>query len=234
MSVSGADLLTLQVRQTADTKSACRGQGVPGQPWGCSRDPAVCPCSPTQRSSSGAQSGRCLPAASGASPLLRPFPPLPASACPQGNIKRDPTGYGDEFQLQWRHYKACLQLFLLRPAQEGGEFGDLVGFIAQVCSCYPNFTAGFAAEVMDLLDKHHAVLDGPLRQVRPRVAGGVWRVEVVPWLQKHRWRQVETPPASTVTPAAWAKAARMLTHRLPFPPLPLPSLRILCRRWSRR
>jgi protein SDA1 len=85
---------------------------------------------------------------------------------PQGNIKCDPTGYGDEFQLQFRHYKACLQLFLLRPAQEGGEFGDLVGFIAQVCSCYPNFTAGFAAEVMDLLDKHHAVLDGALRQVR--------------------------------------------------------------------
>lgn len=49
----------------------------------------------------------------------------------QGNTKRDPLGYSDEFQLQWRHYKACLQLFLLKPSQDGSEFGDLVNFIAQ-------------------------------------------------------------------------------------------------------
>ena len=64
---------------------------------------------------------------------------LPAhfARCPllQGNIKRDPAGYSDEFQLQWRHYKACLQLFLLKPTQDGSEFGDLVNFIAQVRDC---------------------------------------------------------------------------------------------------
>ena len=52
--------------------------------------------------------------------------------CTQGNIKRDPASYSDEFQLQWRHYKACLALFLLKPDQEGREFGDLINFIAQV------------------------------------------------------------------------------------------------------
>lgn len=82
----------------------------------------------------------------------------------QGSIKRDPLGYGDEFQMQWRHYKACLALFLLKPDQEGNEFGDLVNFIAQVSSSYPNFTEGFCTDVMDLLDKHHAVLESALRQ----------------------------------------------------------------------
>ncbi|KAI7837441.1 hypothetical protein COHA_008699 [Chlorella ohadii] len=82
----------------------------------------------------------------------------------QGNIKRDPASYSDEFQLQWRHYKACLQLFLLKPTQDGGEFGDLVNFIAQVSSSYPQATASFAPELMELLDKHHAVLEPPLRQ----------------------------------------------------------------------
>ena len=70
-------------------------------------------------------------------------PPISTrSALPvQGNIKRDPAGYADEFQMQWRHYQACLQLFVLKPDQDGGDFGDLVNFIAQVrvdawaCSC---------------------------------------------------------------------------------------------------
>lgn len=82
----------------------------------------------------------------------------------QGNIKRDPLGYSDEFQLQWRHYKACLQLFLLKPSQDGSEFGDLANFIAQVSSSYPKFAEDFAKDLMELLDKHHAVLEPALRQ----------------------------------------------------------------------
>ena len=58
--------------------------------------------------------------------------PLVTPSILQGNIKRDPAGYADEFQLQWRHYKACLDLFLLKPDQSGSEFGELANFIAQV------------------------------------------------------------------------------------------------------
>lgn len=36
--------------------------------------------------------------------------------------------------------------------------------MAQVCTCYPQQTAGFAQEIMDLLDKHYAVLSSSLRQ----------------------------------------------------------------------
>jgi protein SDA1 len=37
----------------------------------------------------------------------------------QSSIKRDPEGYRDEFLLQYRHYKATLELFMLRPAAIG-------------------------------------------------------------------------------------------------------------------
>ncbi|KAL0039901.1 hypothetical protein WJX77_011228 [Trebouxia sp. C0004] len=82
----------------------------------------------------------------------------------QGCIKRDPDGHADDFALQWRHYKACLDIFNLKPSKDSKEFADLVTFIAQVCTCYPEQTAGFAQEVMDLLDRHYAVLNSALRQ----------------------------------------------------------------------
>jgi len=37
----------------------------------------------------------------------------------QSSIKRDPEGYRDEFLLQYRHYRATLDLFMLRPAAAG-------------------------------------------------------------------------------------------------------------------
>lgn len=36
--------------------------------------------------------------------------------------------------------------------------------MAQVCTCYPQQTAGFAQEIMGLLDKHYAILTSSLRQ----------------------------------------------------------------------
>ena len=33
---------------------------------------------------------------------------------------------------QYRHYKACLDIFSLKPSEESHEFADLVSFVAQV------------------------------------------------------------------------------------------------------
>jgi len=81
----------------------------------------------------------------------------------QGNIKRDPQGYADEFNLQWRHYKASLQLFLLSPAQGSTEFQDLVTFLSHAVGCYPEETADFATDLMELLEKHGPLLDPSFR-----------------------------------------------------------------------
>lgn len=50
----------------------------------------------------------------------------------QGQIKRDPEGYKDEFLMQYRHYKAQLGIFSLRPSGESKDFADLVMFLSQV------------------------------------------------------------------------------------------------------
>eukprot|EP00882_Tetradesmus_deserticola_P021636 GHRQ01023421.1.p2 GENE.GHRQ01023421.1~~GHRQ01023421.1.p2 ORF type:complete len:426 (+),score=238.19 GHRQ01023421.1:262-1539(+) len=82
----------------------------------------------------------------------------------QANIKRDPDGYKDEFALQYRHYKACLQLSQLKPSQDSKEFADCITFIAQVSKCYPSSSAGFAPELMQLLEEQQARLDAALRR----------------------------------------------------------------------
>ncbi|EIE25800.1 SDA1-domain-containing protein [Coccomyxa subellipsoidea C-169] len=84
--------------------------------------------------------------------------------CLQANIKRDPDGYADEFKLQFRHYKASLDIFNLKPSKESREFADLVHFVAQVSQCYPKDTQGFTAEIIQLLETHYAVLDPALRR----------------------------------------------------------------------
>ena len=66
------------------------------------------------------------------------------SLCRQGCIKRDPDGHADDFALQWRHFKACLDIFNLKPSKDSKEFADLVAFIAQVCLS----AFAFVAEVL--------------------------------------------------------------------------------------
>eukprot|EP00873_Tetraselmis_striata_P004551 jgi/Tetstr1/424815/TSEL_015318.t1 len=80
----------------------------------------------------------------------------------QGKIKRDPEGHEDEFLLQYRHYKACLDLFALNPSKDAREFADLVTFVAQVCGCFPEHTAEFHNEVSKLLEEQYAVLEPAL------------------------------------------------------------------------
>lgn len=85
--------------------------------------------------------------------------PLPS----QGHIKRDPPGYQDEFELQWRHFKACLDLLHLSPDQPSPGLGELVTFVSQVASCYPALTKSFTGDLMATLDQHHMLMEPVLR-----------------------------------------------------------------------
>jgi hypothetical protein len=35
------------------------------------------------------------------------------------------------YRVQLRHYRACLDIFNMKPSKESREFAELVGFIAQ-------------------------------------------------------------------------------------------------------
>lgn len=56
------------------------------------------------------------------------------------------------------------EIFKLKPSKDSAEFANLVDFVSHVSPCYPTETAGYAAELMSLLDGHHAVLDATLRR----------------------------------------------------------------------
>ena len=79
-------------------------------------------------------------------------------------VKRDAEGYRHEFQLQYKHYEATRDIFLLQPSKNSKEFADLVMFIAQVSHCYPEECKAFWGELMDLLEKHATTLDAMLRR----------------------------------------------------------------------
>ena len=41
---------------------------------------------------------------------------------------------------------------------------DLIDFVAHVADCYPEITKDFPGELIEILSKHHAVLDPDLRE----------------------------------------------------------------------
>lgn len=84
----------------------------------------------------------------------------------QNLVRRDPISYKEEFQLQYRHYESLRDIFMANPSSEEGseEFSDLVGFVSQVCSCYPKETAEFPAELVKMLTEHHHELPSDLRE----------------------------------------------------------------------
>lgn len=84
----------------------------------------------------------------------------------QNLIRRDPMSYREEFLLQLRHYQSLRDIFIQNPEGTDGdeEFGDLIGFVSQMCTCYPEETKGFPNEISDLLKNQHNQLSAELKE----------------------------------------------------------------------
>jgi len=50
----------------------------------------------------------------------------------QDKIKRDPTGYQDEFDTQYHRYETSLELFNLYPDSDCDQLIELMNFISAV------------------------------------------------------------------------------------------------------
>lgn len=83
----------------------------------------------------------------------------------QGNIKRDPEGYAEEFEVQLRRYRASLEIFSLAPAQQSREFASLVTFLAQVSGCYQRQLSSLSTDLMQLMERHFGALEQSVRLV---------------------------------------------------------------------
>ncbi|GAV48183.1 hypothetical protein ZYGR_0I04800 [Zygosaccharomyces rouxii] len=95
----------------------------------------------------------------------------------QNLVKRDPGSYHEEFLQQYAHYESLRDIFMLSGIT-GGEsndkdgsisrnveqFSELIGFVAQVCSCFPKETANFPEELKQLILNHHKQLPFELKE----------------------------------------------------------------------
>ncbi|KAJ7392999.1 Protein SDA1 [Desmophyllum pertusum] len=81
----------------------------------------------------------------------------------QNLVKRDPESYKEEFLQQFRHYESNLQIFKLDPSTANKTLADLVMFISQVAHCYTDELEHFPQELIEVLQRHHSVMDAELR-----------------------------------------------------------------------
>merc|ERR1712142_391445 len=81
----------------------------------------------------------------------------------QNLIKRDKDAYAEEFNQQYRHYQALLQIFHLKPTAESKELDDIVMFLAQISHCYPDVLSSFPAELTQILQQNATTMNPQLR-----------------------------------------------------------------------
>ena len=81
----------------------------------------------------------------------------------QNLIKRDPASYREEFLQQHKHFASELEIFRLRPTSIAERFCELLGFISQVASCYPEDTHDLSIQLMGLMETHGNVLHPDVR-----------------------------------------------------------------------
>ncbi|MCJ1476164.1 Severe Depolymerization of Actin [Lambiella insularis] len=86
----------------------------------------------------------------------------------QNKIRRDPTSYKDDFVKQYSQYQSHREIFLQAPssATDAGivSFRDLIDFTSHVADCFPEITARFADELIEILTLHHKDLESELRE----------------------------------------------------------------------
>lgn len=72
----------------------------------------------------------------------------------QNCIKKDPSTYEEEFQVQYRHYESVLQILMFNPSYFDKEFESLVVFLANTCPCYKKQLNSFPEQLINLLKNY--------------------------------------------------------------------------------
>lgn len=70
-----------------------------------------------------------------------------------------------QFLQQFDYFKSMLELFRLQPDRYMKDLDDLIMFVAQVSSCYPEEAAEYPHKIMEILNTHHMILNPEMRMV---------------------------------------------------------------------
>lgn len=71
----------------------------------------------------------------------------------QNCIKKDPSAYYEEFQVQYRHYESILQILMFNPSYFDKEFESLITFLAHTTPCYKE-KSQFPQQLINLLKNY--------------------------------------------------------------------------------
>ncbi|KAI0136836.1 SDA1-domain-containing protein [Xylariales sp. AK1849] len=86
----------------------------------------------------------------------------------QYKIRRDPEDYLHEFLENWNQYSSSRDRFLASPVNADSHalisFHAQIDLISHVADLYPEYCAGFAQGLKEILVRHHAVLEPELRE----------------------------------------------------------------------
>ncbi|MCJ1392329.1 Severe Depolymerization of Actin [Xylographa bjoerkii] len=86
----------------------------------------------------------------------------------QNKIRRDPISYKEEFIKQYSQYESHREIFWQAPssATDAGivSLRDLIDFTSHVAECFPELTAKFPNELIEILSLHHKELESELRE----------------------------------------------------------------------
>lgn len=78
------------------------------------------------------------------------------------------SSYKDDFLKQYSQYESHREIFLQAPssATDAGivSLHDLVDFTSHVADCFPEVTAKFPEELIQILTLHHHELESELRE----------------------------------------------------------------------
>lgn len=86
----------------------------------------------------------------------------------QNMIHKDRASYKSDFYQQYTLYKEELEVFLSKPNESYKLLSDLIMFISQTCTCYPESVEEFSKGLHDALDKHATSLNPDMRMVMCR------------------------------------------------------------------
>ena len=81
----------------------------------------------------------------------------------QNKIKRDPTGYHDDFVQAHLYFKTCIDLFELEPAQPHKHLQQLILFMAYITPCYRQELSQLSSLFRGILLRHKNNLHPHLR-----------------------------------------------------------------------
>ena len=82
----------------------------------------------------------------------------------QGQCKRDPDAYREEFELQLAHYRSRAAVLALQPSAPHPELAELATFMAHCSGAYPAELSALPEELMGMLDKHAGAMESELRR----------------------------------------------------------------------